>query len=787
MSLAIGMLFLSMAFLVKDRAPQAVIVRDLNAGEAERYAAEELQRWVGEITDTFVPVRPSNGDLSAPVKVFVGWELAKQEFRKDYGKFRGLDGYAVRNIVTNGETRIYVFGCQPRGTLNGVYALIERNSDIIWLRPDPKVGTVYGKAKDFVVREADFIDVPKTVGRSWKWTWSQPNANELEWQARNRVNLGSSEPRFDSHFVTGGQGHGIQKWIDRKVYFEKHPEWYPADRQGKRHAGTGQVCFLAYDMIPTYVSNIVSSLDAEYRNQNRGRVKVDFFNVSCDDNWDVCHCAKCERPFVCENGVVVDPTNEVFRSAQHYTFLNKVARELAKTYPRVTLGTYAYQFTLLPPPFPLEKSVIIEYCPYGLNEKAPVTDEASNSFWLRCWRDWGRFSPNTTCRYYLGWANEFPRQVEGALQANGIFNQTLKYPIKYFSAEQPPDRICAGPNSIETWDSSAISTWVYLRLWWDPEQDLDRLRETFCRRAFREGWESMKAFYDTIRDSVYSDDLPSLYTSGDPVPYAVQYIVRPGLTDKLRGCLDAAAKAARHPVSRELIARQRKHFERWIQAAKSYRELAMRVPYRADAKLADSFDAPFWDELAGTGDLVVADPGERHGQQARYRTTAKIVHDRENLFIRFDCWAPDMATLKANAPATDSIEKVPRGDVVEFYLGSGAAYYQFILDVGNGGERSGDATYDAKVFDNSWTGNWTRRSKRYADKWVTIVKMPLADIGVTAVASGRVTFQAIRGKMYDGGRKDYHGNPVMDREMASWGGGWVHQSQTFGELKLELK
>ena len=51
MSLAIGMLFLSTAFLVKDRAPQAVIVRDLNAGEAERYAAEELQRWVVKITE----------------------------------------------------------------------------------------------------------------------------------------------------------------------------------------------------------------------------------------------------------------------------------------------------------------------------------------------------------------------------------------------------------------------------------------------------------------------------------------------------------------------------------------------------------------------------------------------------------------------------------------------------------------------------------------------------------------------------------------------------------------
>lgn len=781
------------SFLVRDgKSTSAIVLESWRTDGAERYAAEELQRWIGEITGAHVPLRERE-TVAAETKtrVFVGVEPARKSklFNDDFRKIGRTDGFAVRTVVTNDCADIYIFGSQPRGTLHGIYAFLEKNSDIIWARPDPTVGTVFGTTSDFPVKDADFVDVPKSATRSWQWTWHSPKY-ETEWSSRNRLNrVGEIGGRYDPQFRKDGIGHGIQHWIDRNVYFEKHPEWYPADKSGKRHANTGQICFTTYDMIPTYISNIVAYLDVKYTGKRRDQVVIDYFNVSCADNWDVCHCEKCEQPFVCENGVVVDPTNEVFRSAQHYTFLNKAARELKKTYPNVSLATYAYEFTLLPPPFPLDKNVFVEYCPYGLNEKAPVTDEDSNAFWLRCWKEWGAFSQKTWCRYYLGWANEFPRQIEGAIAENGRFNLTLRHPIMHWSAEHPIDsesKVC--PNAVSTWDSSAISAWCINRIWWDPTLDVDTLRSEFCRRTFREAAEPMKAFYDTIRDSVYSDKLPSLYTATDPIPYTIQYIIRPGLTDKLRGYLADALAKAKHPVSHELIRRQLAHFDSWVDKAKNTKFLSMDVPYSTEADIAKSFEAPFWDKLEGTGDLVIANEGENHGKQAKFRSTAKIVHDRENLFIRFDCYAPDMATLQANKPTGDAVEQVPRGDIMEFYLGDGqtGVYYQFMLDVGNGGDRAGDVIYDGKVFDNTWNGTWTRETKRYNDKWTTIVRMPLADLGLNAVQTGKILFQAIRGKYYDSGRKNAKGEPVLIREMSSWGGGWVHQPQTFGELKLQL-
>ena len=47
--------------LVKDGKPCAEIVHDFRAPEPVKYAAQELQRWIGEITDAFVPIKTPDG------------------------------------------------------------------------------------------------------------------------------------------------------------------------------------------------------------------------------------------------------------------------------------------------------------------------------------------------------------------------------------------------------------------------------------------------------------------------------------------------------------------------------------------------------------------------------------------------------------------------------------------------------------------------------------------------------------------------------------------------------
>ena len=783
--------------LVENRNVAAEIVLDFSRQhwradgphgfEPEDYAARELQSWIGSITGSFVPiVAKPTANRAVRTRLFVGTNFAKDRFKDDLKKMRGSDGFAVRTTVgEDGVRNIYLFGSISRGTLHSVYEFLERNSDIIWARPNEELGTIYSETPDFTVVDADFLCLPKSDFRAFQWIYHTPARQDYEWQSRNRMNRLGGHARYGGTFTNAGVGHGIQVYVPHKVYFKDHPEYYTMMESGKRDYRNGQICLLAYEMIPEYVKNMRADLAKKFNHLPRPEQgRVDYFNLSIADNWGVCKCPKCLAPFKTENGRIIQPEDPVFRSAQYYTFINKVAREIRKTNPNVTVGVYAYVFTSEPPPFPLEQNVRIEYCPFVLNEKTPIYDIETNGKWNDYLIGWGKASKHTQVREYLGWANKFPRSQAYRVRDNGLFY--IKHNVKEFSAEHPLDSGSkAYPPAIQTWDVSGMDAWLIARMWWDATQDLEKLREQYLTRTYREAAPQMKLYYDTLRDSFYSNKLASVY-SDDMLPLISAYIMKPGLDGKLRGYLEDALKAAKHPKSRELIARQLKHLNDWIEMAKNDKTVRATVPVVKGMKeneIMQSFGSKIWDNAGATGDFVVADQGPDHGKKAKFRSTARLLHDRENLYIYFQCFTPDMKNLAVSRTKDRSVESIPRGDIMEFFLGhaSNGVYYQFMFDAGNPGQPELDVVYDGKGYTNSWTCDWKRSVKRYDDRWEAIVKIPLAAIELNVTQNNKLLFQPIRGKYYDTVK---NGKPAREREMASWNGGWVHQMPAFGELTL---
>lgn len=78
----------------------------------------------------------------------------------------GRDGFAIRLDPEN-PACLHVFGSTSKGTMNGVFRLLENNTDLIWVRPNLAFGTVFtptpGKL-DFVWGK-DFVTVPDTRAR----------------------------------------------------------------------------------------------------------------------------------------------------------------------------------------------------------------------------------------------------------------------------------------------------------------------------------------------------------------------------------------------------------------------------------------------------------------------------------------------------------------------------------------------------------------------------------------------------------------------------------------------
>ena len=793
LSVAIGMLagaaVADIAVVEKGRARAEIIApAGEKAAPAEVHAGRELQYWIGRITGAFVPLLASEKECDAELKVKIHVGCAGgRKFPKDVKAIGRTDGFAVRTAEADGVTHVYLFGTRPRGVLHAVYAFLERNTDLIFARPDP-VGTVWGDTDRLVLSDADFLDVPDTATRCYQWTFHSGSRNEDEWQSRNRLNRTERSPggRYDSCLQRDGFGHGVKHLADGEHNFAAHPDWFTATKDGKRSWKNPNLCFLAYDMIPTYVSNLCAHIERNYPGVRPDRVRIDYFNLSCDDSWQTCLCPKCTAPFTCENRrQVVQPDDRAFRSAQYFTWLNKVAREVKRRYPNVTLGTYAYFFTLEPPPFPLEKNILIEFCPYGADDKKSIADDRSNADLHRLAEGWGRASANTYCRSYWGWGCEFPRPVEYAMSSNVAYFASLPHPFRHYSCEFPVDKDWPDcRNAVATWDVSAMSAWIVTRLWWNSKADVETLRAEYCRRAYREGGDEMKAYYDTVRDAFFSDDIPSYYTGFSPIPYVARYIIGKGLEKKLRGHLTAALAKAVHPHAKELIARHLARFDSWLEAARNLKTVTVAVPYSSAKGLEDSFDDKVWDGVKATGPFVTV--GKR--ETPKYATTVKLVHDRENLFVRLDCLDPDAKNLVPRQASGTADETIPRGDSIELFVADGqtGAYRQLFFDIGNGGGRAGDMIFDANGADTSWNGAWTRKTKRYGDRWVAIVKFPFSDAGLHAAQTGKILFQALRMKYFNDDGKNAPFKSLKRREDSSIGGGRSKEIQTFVELALEL-
>ncbi len=763
--------------------------------EAQWDAAEELQRWIGEMTDAFIPVRRIDEPGRANVKSRIVLEFAerKSPYPDDWKAIGETDGFAVRHSTTsNGVEEVHIVARQGRGILNGAYSFLERNSDIIWPRPEPALSAVFSRTNAFEAAVCDYREVPVRRFITYAWNGS-PTIPALEWYSRNYGNVFRGPPaRFGSSYIAAGHGHGFPSYTSPQTNFEVHPEWY-ALVNGERRKG--QVCFLTYDSIPTIVSNVVAEIKSRFPNTPPKKVRIDYFNLSNPDSWLLCLCDKCTAPFTCENGTVVQPDDPAFRSAQNFTFKNKIAREIAQLYPGVVIGDYAYYYTTEPPPFKLEKNFRIQYCPYGENMKVPISDDTYNENWHKLLDGWGSSCDKAVYRTYTGCGDKFPRPLEYILQTNFIYCLSRPLPMREIYNEGPLDSSKSASGRNLVWDMCGMLKWLIPRIAWNPYADIDELRRDFCRRAYREAAEPMLAFNDLLRDSFFSDKLPCIYNAVDGVDYTRHYVLRPKLDGKLFALLDEALAKACHPVSRELIARQKKWFQTWVERAGDSMIVQMHVPYSAEKDLETSFDSDVWNKAGKTGDFVIAGQGGGAadkgsiGSKARFRSTAAVLHDRQNLFIRFDCYAPDMATLKGNVNISGR-ENAPRGDIMEFYLanGSSGVYYMMMMDVGNDDDHSKDCVYDAKMWDSAWNGGWVRNVKRYDDRWTTIVKVPFESIGLAAAQGGKLLFQGVRGKYYETGEIDKKtGTPKRVREMASWNGGWVHQAQNFGELILDLE
>jgi len=219
------------------------------ASPVERHAAEELQRFCREMSGAELPI-VGDEEPPAPAEIVLG-RSARLEFLGiaiDWTKL-GDEGF---QLITVGQTLV-IAGGPVRGTLYGVYALLEEVFGCRWYTPS--VSRI-PKHDRLVVPKLNRTWVPALEYRESYWTegW------DGDWAARNRQNSSHArlEEKHGGKIIYEGFVHTMTRWVPTELFAE-HPEYF-AERKGVRQGGNAQRCLTHPEVLRLTIENVTKAL-----------------------------------------------------------------------------------------------------------------------------------------------------------------------------------------------------------------------------------------------------------------------------------------------------------------------------------------------------------------------------------------------------------------------------------------------------------------------------------------------------------------------------------------------
>lgn len=725
----------------------------------EEHAARELQRWMTAITGK-APTLFAEATAGKTPKIFVGRAWA-DSFAEDLKALDGSDGYAVRTKDGN----IYVFGARPRGTFYGVHELLERNTDIIWPRPNPEFAVIFSKTPTITFKDANFISRPvfsyRHVSRGG---YTLKNSHIFQdWMGRNGLNSPWPLHTGNNYLVWQrgaqlGYAGSYMFWLrDVKDQDEKVLPLIDGVRVDNVWR---QPCYSykgTSEGIAAQMRKLLQTLP--------GR-EMEYLHATIADNWTVCGCPDCLAPIILPDGkkLTTDSTdatkNPLFFSTRNFMMLNKVAEDVVKDYPDIQITTHAYIFPAEPPAVPVHSSIVPEFAAYPTQNvrypilsgegKGQVIGSYTKDLWKRRFEQWGKLKKGKLGYFGYYYVEGFNALADSAAED---FRALARFDAVMAHTEGFP----VDDDELSSWDADAIEKWVMAKLMWDPSQDPEKLREQYISRVYHGAEKEMTAFYKLIRDAWHNAPEKVFVNCHTPAKDIFQdLIITPGIEEQAKKLLADAEKATNHPQAKKLIQRHRAWFQKLSDTLGR-----VAVPYVEESKNEWlELSSPHWEKAAVVEGFRKVDDWRSFEKAAtKHPTKVRVMHDRENLYIRFDGADENLAAqVKPSEPAGQIF---PNGDGFEVRLQT-AGKRDYYLAVGPGGHYYSQPTI----------GNRLKTVVAQEDKsWTAILAVPLHILGTKE--EERAGVKARFGRLYrlqgeDSEESSHNGAGLFNEHLSLW-------------------
>jgi len=356
------------AVLADHAASQFTIVISPAASEVERFAADELQKYLDQMSGVSLAISTTKGRGRS---ILVGKALAS-----DHDLDQASLGYDDYIIKVQPES-ITLAGVNGRSTLYSVYAFLEKLG-CRWFAPN---FDFYGAVGE-LVPSTDVLRAPVGITRarsSMKYrkedmgegrTHNISNLRQIiEWMPKVRMNIfqapldygGWGQVMWDNWrsdlipdlkkrgLLIEIGGHGYQDYLPQSKYFAAHPDWFGLV-DGKR-SDDERLVFESSN--PAAMNEFLQNIKIYLR----AHPEIDIFDLWPPDGvrWSESE----------ESKALGAPTK------RHALIVNEVARMVKREFPHMLVEFLAYEDYIAPPPgVVFEDNTTLDFCPIARSFQA---------------------------------------------------------------------------------------------------------------------------------------------------------------------------------------------------------------------------------------------------------------------------------------------------------------------------------------------------------------------------------------------------------------------------------
>lgn len=507
--------------LAKDGKTEYRILIPAAATLPERRAADELRLWLGEITGAEFAIT-DDPEIAGEKSLRIG-RVAGSAFGEEPDRGKLDDGrYTLR---VEGDT-VFFEGPGFNSPLMAAYAFMEEDLGVRWLdgpiaaKPDRKSGRTYTdmyREMDSMLRDEPKVDgvyslpsdpnltveiVPRESVPAYPIRGFTDRESSRPWALRNRINM-SPNADFNHTFYSGGLFvHTFHKLVPPEKYFESHPEYFSLV-DGERRWERAQIDMSNPEVAEIAAQTIIERLRNRPEKQQMASVSaMDWLGFSEDEE---------SRRIEEETGAF---------SGLMLTFVNRVAEKVAKVLPNAMITTLSYAETNRAPTadMKIHPNVVIRYCTdWGANFEFPYHSFYDKKLAMPIEGDPNRYLPQIpslerwmelTNRFHL-WL--YPHQYRHNWAPTPNIRAVAEN-IRFF-AEKGFESAFVQQETNKDESRQAMRFWLWSKLMWDPNLDVDALMADFIGAYYGEAapdiWDYNRllwhqaAFYNDYVDPRY--------------------------------------------------------------------------------------------------------------------------------------------------------------------------------------------------------------------------------------------------------------------------------------------